>query len=261
MIGLIVAVALVFGIGTPAVVYFAVVRGGAHHGNARTSPSPSPSGMQMPVTANSQLLADGGHVVFSDDFHDPNSGWAAGSAASGTTFQYSNGAFVVVGKGSLHHLLLAPYDRALLQISVETTATQTSGAPTGAGFGVMCETGSGSSTLDYQLIVLQPGTWYLERSEGQVSPTNAASVIKRGSAPDPPGASPLRIVGVCATLADGKTTRLALFVNGNQVADATDQSSSAVSGWVAGIVTSSRDTQASTVTFTEFRERDLSGQA
>lgn len=260
LIGVGVALALMIGIGAPAFFYFAVVRGSAHHASAHASPSPSPTSMPLPVTADSPLLADGGNVVFTDDFSDPNSGWSTGTTASGTTFEYSGGAYVVVGKGSLHHLGFAPYDRQVIQVSMTTSATQSTGAPNGAGFGVFCESGSGSTTLDYQLLVEEPGTWFLERSSGPVSPTNSASIIKQGSSPDAPGSAPVKITGMCATLADSHTTRLALFVNGRLLVDATDTTSDAVSGWDGGILTASRASQATTVTFTNFQERDLSGR-
>ena len=250
-----IAVALIIGTVTSGLVYFAIVRGGVHGPTARRSPSPGLG----PVTADSRLLAGAGGLVFADNFADPSSGWSSGTAASGTTFRYSNGTYVVVGKGTLHHLLFAPYSRQLDQLSMEASATQTGGAPNGAGFGVFCDTGSGSAELAYELLVLQPGTWYVERSDGRVSPTNEVSIIKQGSSPEAPGVTPLTVTGMCATLADGHTTRLALFVDGNLVADVTDFTSATLSGWVGGVVTASRETQSTTVTFTQFKERNLSG--
>ena len=216
--------------------------------------------MQAPVTADSRLEADGGTVVFSDDFKDPSSGWFTGTAASGTTYQYSSAGYVITGKESLHHLSLAPYSRRLAQLSLETSATQTFGAPNGAGFGVVCDTGQGSSEVHYSLLVLQPGTWFLERTDGPVSPTNGVTILKQGTALGIPGPTPLRITGMCATLADGHTIRLALFVNGILAADTTDSTTETVVGWVGGIVTSTRAGQVTTVTFTKFEERDLSGR-
>jgi hypothetical protein len=225
----------------------------------RTSPGAGASQsarMPTPVTAHSRLYVDGGTVVFTDGFHDPSSGWPTGTTASGSSYQYSNAGYVIVGKGTLHHLAPAPHTRPLMQLSIAVSASQTGDTPDGSGFGVTCDTGEGSTELQYTLIVEQPGTWYLERSYGPVALTN---LIKQGPAQVTPGVRPLSITGMCATLADGHTTRLALFVNGVLVADATDSSNAAVHGWVGGIVASSRAGQVTTVTFMKFEERDLSG--
>jgi hypothetical protein len=258
IVAAIVIVALLATGGVLGFSYLAFLRTALRNSIAHTSPSASASAsgaMQKPITADSRLAAAGGTVVFTDDFHDPGSGWSTGTAASGTTYQYSNAGFVIAGKGSLHHLAWAPYTRPFTQLSMEISATQTAAAPDGAGFGVTCDTGDGSTELHYTLIVEQPGTWYLERSDGPAS----LSLIKQGSSSAAPDATPMSITGMCATLADGHTTRLALFVNGTLVADASDYSSNTVTGWVGGIVASSREGQVTTVTFTKFEERDLSG--
>ena len=259
IVAIVVVGALLIGGAGLALVYAAVLRGGGH-GTVAQSPGTSPAAsMQMPVTADSRVEADGGTQVFLDDFRDPNSGWFTGTAASGTTYAYSSSGYAIAGKESLHHLAFAPYTRGLTQMSMEVTATQTAGAPDGAGFGVTCDTGEGSGELHYELLVLDPGTWYLERYVGAISQSNTGSIIKQGFAPSGPSSTPLTITGVCATLPDKHTTRLVLFVNGNQVADASDTSSNTLSGWVSGLVDVSRASAVTTVTFTKFLERDISG--
>src|ERR1700752_172082 len=104
--------------------------------------SPSPGG----------LTPTSGAVVFSDDFHDPNSGWSTGTLASGTTIGYSNGHYVIVAKGSLQHYANAPYKSPLDELEMSVTATQSPGAPAGAGFGVLCYTGTGVQQVTYQFL-------------------------------------------------------------------------------------------------------------
>ncbi len=259
IVAIVVIGALLIGGGGMAAVYFAVLRGAAN-GPVAHGPRESPSvSMQMPLTADSRVVPGAGTQVFVDDFRDPSSGWFTGTAASGTTYAYSSSGYAIAGKESLHHLAFAPYTRGLTQMSMEVTATQTAGAPAGAGFGVTCDTGRGAGELHYELLVLDPGTWYLERYDGAISQSNGGAVIKQGASPSAPGEAPLTVTGVCATLPDGRTTRMVLFVNGELVADASDSSTSSLSGWVGGIVAVSRASAVTTVTYTKFLERDLSG--
>jgi hypothetical protein len=61
---------------------------------------------------------------------------------------------------------------------------------------------------------------------------------------------------MCATLADGRTTRLILLVDGATLADFTDATNLPGSGWLAGIDVVS-NTKPSTTTATSFEVRDL----
>ncbi len=99
--------------------------------------------------------------------------------------------------------------------------------------------------------------WYLERGQGAVSATLSPSVLGQGAAPAEPGNTPMTVEGMCATLADGTTTRLALFVNGTKVADITDQVSSLPqTGWTSGLVVASQAGAPSIVTVSHFQVRD-----
>jgi len=245
---------LVAGTGA-GIFYLAAVRGHTTR-QATTTPHASPSPkMQAPVTANSEVLAGGGRLVFSDDFKDASSGWTTNTLPSGTKFSYSSSGYVVVGKGTLHHYAFAPYELGLTQASVSITATQDSGAPAGAGFGVICTSGSGSAELDYEFLDLSPGTWFLER---EIGANNTPDIITRGSAPAEPGTTPVTVVGVCATLSDGKTVRLILFVNGKSVVDVSDKPTAAITSWQSGMIFASREESSSTVTVSHFELRDLS---
>ncbi len=61
-----------------------------------------------------------------------------------------------------------------------------------------------------------------------------------------------------ATLADGVTTRLVMFVNNTQVADLADPVSDLPRlGWLGGLVVRGDDSGPTTITATHFEERDL----
>ena len=57
-------------------------------------------------------------------------------------------------------------------------------------------------------------------------------------------------------MADGATTRLVLFVDGQPLVDFTDKVAPSSAGWTGGIVMSSLEAP-STMTATYFEERDL----
>ena len=209
------------------------------------------------ITETTSLSAGRGTVVFADDFKDPTSGWNAATLPSGTSFGYALGAYVVNGKGTLHHFAEAPYQDALSQLSMSVTATQTAGAPAGAGFGVTCWRGDGDSRVRYEFVVLAPGTWYLERDGGVDTLSSRGIVIEKGSAHVAPGGRPMTVVGMCVSI-DSVSTRLALFVNGKEMVDHVDRSAGASDfGWLSGLDVSSRDAGDSTVMVTHFEDRDL----
>jgi len=240
-----------------AVIVAVVIVGGARH-YLRPSQTSRPAAASGQVTAATPLTAGRGALVFGDDFQDPQSGWNSAVTPSGTNFGYGQGAYVVAGKGTLHHFAEAPYRNALPQLGMSISATQTTGAPAGAGFGVTCWRGDGTDRVRYEFVLLAPGTWYLERDGGMDTLTSRGVVLQKGTAPVGPGASPITVVGMCATL-DGESTRLALFVDGSKMVDQIDApGGSAAGGWLSALDISSRDAGDSAVTVTRFEDRDLS---
>jgi len=225
-----------------------------HVRNGSASNSPTPNG---PSAA--RLNAISGTAVFTDDFHDPSSGWFAGTSSSGTTFGYSGGAYVIDAHGFFTHYTFSPYSLPLPQASATISATQTRDAPPGAGFGVMCEQGTGQQLIRYQMYIAVGGVFHVTVVKGPDSKDNLASRLKLGTSGAEPGSTPVTIVGDCLTAADGKSTRLVLFVNGVMAADVTDPSTVPGSGWRMGILATSEASRNSTVTFTRFEERELSG--
>ena len=220
----------------------------SHVARAQNRPSPTSS-------ATSAITASTGVVVFSEDFHDSNYGWTTGTAASGSTYTYSDGAYVAVAKGELHHFVRSPYARPLQELSALVTATQSVDSPDATGFGVTFVRGSGQSQVRYQFLVLTSGRYFIEVSSGPDSTTNFPNILKSGSA-QAPGVTPITIVGACITAADG-TTQLVLFVKGAEVADVTDAQAVSSTGWLSGVDIASRAIRPTTVTFTRFEVRDL----
>jgi hypothetical protein len=244
-VAIVVAVAVVAGAGVLAVVVGRARAGTATH--PVTSPMQSPAG---------PLRATSGAIVFSDDFHDSGSGWSTSTLPSGTSFAYRGGKYVVVAKGALHHYAESPHALPHRQLASSLTATQAGGAPDGTGFGVTCRRGLGAQQVRYQFLVLTGGQFFIEGGTGPDSSTTAPVILKQGTSPVSPGATPVTVVGACMSFPDGRTTRLVLFVNGTNVADLTDVQDLAANGWLAGIDVASREPNASTVTVTRFEERD-----
>jgi len=136
------------------------------------------------------------------------------------------------------------------------TATQPAGSPANTGFGVVCRRGVGAARVQYEIYV-GGSQWVVERRDGAISGA-APFVIKEGSSPSAAGPAPMTIVGMCATLADGVSSRVAVFVNGTNVGDLVD-TATALSGhgWLTGLIVVSSDKAPNTVTVTRFEERDL----
>ncbi len=106
------------------------------------------------------LTADEGTVVFSDNFHNPYSGWQS-APDSGATFTYENDTYVIVPTGNLHWFAFAPYQEPVQQMSAAVTATESASSPVGAGFGVMCLRGAGSSQVR---LSGNDGQWFMKAS-------------------------------------------------------------------------------------------------
>ena len=173
-----------------------------------------------------------------------------------TTFQYGSTGYTIGSlAGPMHHLVFAPFRTAMQQMSMSVTATQDN-APLGAGFGVSCRRGANADQVVYEFIVTSNGRFLVDRWRGIPSVDGEPAPLYWGDAPFPPGLVPITVTGVCATLADGSATRLALFVDGQLLADFTDKIKVSGDGWTGGIVMSSMGTP-STMTATYFEERDL----
>jgi len=248
-------------VGVGAVVILVVQGSASLRGTAGSPRGSSTASAQRPVTRTTPLTASTGTVVFKDDFHDVHSGWDTVSTTSDVKYAFDNGAFVTVATGGFWFTEPSPYFEPLQQLSVGATATLDIHTPPDAGFGVDCARGSGASQTTYQFTAAADSNWYVMRWTGPDSPTNSPTTLKEGTirgAPAP-GVISVTLVGVCATMADGVTTRLAFFIDGTKVADLIDISpAAATDGWLADLVTAGSDSGPVTVTATHFDERDLS---
>jgi hypothetical protein len=224
---------------------------------ASTPSATGPASPAGPVSASTVLAADRGVIVSTDNFKNSHSGWPLPKANSAvTTYQFTSGGYVIGSRtGTLEHLVYAPYKTGLQQLSLSVTATQT-GAPKGAGFGVTCRRGTNAAEISYTMVVLNNGTYYVERYDGVPVATSNPKTLQRGQSLVSPGSTAITVVGMCATISPG-ITRIALFANGQLLADLTDTAVLAGGGWTGGIDMASGKTT-STLVATAWQERDIS---
>ena len=208
------------------------------------------------VTASTPVTLTRGKIVFSDDFHDSAAGWTTDALPSGTTFKYTASGYVVVARGTLDHFADAPYGTPVPQVAIAVTATQSTDAPVGAGYGVSCWRGIDGSELRYNFVVTTGGGWAVDRRDGGVS--TKPLILKQGTSPATLGSSPVAVEGMCATMADQHTIRLLMFAGGQKVVDITDSATTLPdAGWQSGLMLTSETSHDSVVTVTHFEVRDL----
>lgn len=232
----------------------------AERSNQSTAAAPKGTRSPGPVGPTTPLTATSGRSIFSDEFHDPNSGWDTIANSADADYGYSNGTYVVTAKGDFNYFEPSPYSEPKQQISASVTATLDVHTPPDAGFGVDCFRGEGSALVSYQFTADADAKWYVQRAIGDASTAVPTTLAKGslGSAPAP-GVLPVTLVGVCASQSDGVTTRLVLFVDAKKVADLTDTASeSSNQGWQCDLLTTGSSTGPVTETVTHFEERDLS---
>jgi hypothetical protein len=214
------------------------------------------------VTQTSPVTATSGTQVYSDDFHDPGSGWltgkrALGDAGAGATYSFSAAGYNAVVTGPYHYYAYVPFSESVPQISVATTATQDAGAPKTGGFGVSCIANYGhSNEMRYEFLVNNSGHWFIERRDGLPTADTSPSLLREGSA-HAPSAAATSVVAVCARLASGVTNRVMLFVNGAQVADLLDIAEPDDGGWIGALMATGGDGGPTTVHFSKVKENRL----
>jgi hypothetical protein len=254
-----VAAVLIVAVGAIGIGLVLAVKRGTPVRSATTIASPSPTPGRL-ITLGTPLTATAGTLVFTDDFHDPLSGWNTTAGASDVNYGYVNGAYVAVAKGGYFYYDPAPYSEPKQQMSVSATATLDTHTPPDAGFGMDCLRGTGSTQVSYEFVAAADTKWYVMRSIGETS-TTTPTTLKQGSvgSAPAPGVIPVTLVGVCATMSDGVSMRLVFFIDGVKVADLTDNApASSTVGWMSDLMTAGSDSGPVTVTLTRFEERDLS---
>lgn len=228
---------------------------GSDIGPAATSAAPGTTvgaAQASPITAKTALHAVGGVPVYSTDFAQPDrivAGWPIGPQQNVDIELHPDG-YAIVGSGRYVSLVDAPVDQSYNQIEVSARAKESTNPPPGAGFGVFC--GLGSTGYDFD--VSANGTWSIRRGDApqffEIRDTSIAIAHGPLTASLTSGVS---IVGVCAQLPGSSNVRLAMFVDGAQVADLLDTQPTGI-GWRAGIVSTDADLSSSTTTFVSFAE-------
>jgi hypothetical protein len=210
-----------------------------------------------PVTASTVLTSDRGSLVFSDDFTDAGAGWSTETSADFKA-SFSPSGYVIVSRDLADDEVASPYVIPKDQLSVSVTATESSSSPAESGFGAACDRGLKQQTISYDFAVQIDGTWGVVRYDQRQGAANPQALLKHGTSPKAPGATPITVQLMCATLSDGITTRLVMFVNSTQVADITDPVSDLPRlGWLGGLVVRNDGSGPTTVTATHYEERDL----
>lgn len=231
------------------------VRSGSDTGSAATSAAPgTPAGaaaQASPITAKTALHAIGGVPVYSTDFAQPDrivAGWPIGPQQNVDIELHPDG-YAIVGSGRYVSLVDAPVDQSYNQIEVSAGAKESTNPPPGAGFGVFCGLGS----VGYDFDVSANGTWSIRRGdEPQFFEIRDTSIAIAHGPLTASLSSGVSIAGVCAQLPGTSSVRLAMFVDGAEVADLLDTQPAAGSGWRAGIVSTDADLSSSTTTFVNF---------
>jgi len=210
-----------------------------------------------PVTAATVLTPDRGSLIFSDDFTDSASGWSTATTADFKA-SFSTSGYTVVARNFVDHEVASPYALPKDQLSVAVRATASLSSPDGSGYGAACDRGLKQQTISYDFVLQVGGTWDMFRHDLRPGAANPNTSLKMGTSPKAPGAASITVELICATLSDGVTTRLVMFVDGTQVADITDPVTDLPRlGWVGGLVVRGVDSGPTTVTATHFDERDL----
>jgi hypothetical protein len=210
-----------------------------------------------PVTGSTALTPDRGALVFSDDFTDSAAGWSTDKSADFNA-SFSQSGYMIVSRDFADDEVASPYVIPKDQLSVSVTATQSSDSPTGSGFGAACDRGLKQQTISYDFTVQIDGTWGVFRYDQRPGAPNPQARLKQGTSPKAPGATSITVELMCATLSDGITTRLVMFVNSTQVADITDPVADLPRlGWLGGLVVRNDGSGPTTVTATHYAERDL----
>jgi hypothetical protein len=184
--------------------------------------------------------AQSGSVLFHDDFSNPSSGWDQTTIADGST-DYANGGYRILVTTPNVVLWANPGQTLPNDVRIEVDATKSAG-PDANGFGVICRYTDKDNF--YKLIVTSDGyagiskvtsdnVTVISSPDGKLQTVNN---INKGAA-----SNHIR--------ADCIGSTLTLFVNGNQVATASDSS---LSGGDTGLFAQTYDTGGVDILFHDF---------
>jgi len=208
-----------------------------------------------PMTATAPLKAGDGKVVYSDDFHDQNSGWTNQVGLFGTKVTYGSNALTITPKDWGTTDLVPPFHGQIDQIAIALTASVDGVTSGGDGVTALCRQQTATGQVEYRFGVSSGSTWSFTRSiqTGSHTDINGSGGVSQTNI----GATPVSAVAVCATLADGRSTRVALFVDGTSVMDRVETADSDLkTGWSPVVqIDSSKSTPS--VSLHKFEVRNL----
>ena len=184
--------------------------------------------------------AQSGSVLFHDDFSNPSSGWDQTTNSDGST-DYANGGYRILVNTPNLVLWANPYQTLQNDVRIEVDASKSAGPDTN-GFGVICRYSDTDNF--YKFIVTSDGYAGISRvSNGAVTVISAPDGKIQTVNNINKGAASNHIRADCV----GST--LTLYVNGTQIATATD---STLSGSDTGLFAQTYDTGGVDILFHEF---------
>ena len=204
-----------------------------------TVPATQPPATVAPQSSGN-AGAQSGSVLFHDDFSNPSSGWDQNTTSDGST-DYANGGYRILVNTANWAMFANPGQTLPNDVRIEVDASKTAGPDTN-GFGIICRYSDTDNF--YKLIVTSDGYAGISKvSSGTVTVISASdgklqtvNNINKGTA-----SNHIR--------ADCIGSTLTLYVNGNQVATASD---STVSGSDTGLFAQTYDTGGVDILFHDF---------
>lgn len=182
-----------------------------------TSPSPSPG------------YTDPGTTIFKDDFGDPQMGWQPIENPD-ATFEYKDGSFrLLIKTPRIHGIALAPPPGPKAQYEtphdqfVSVDAKQVAGAEDEGLFGVACR--ASDNRNQYYLSISSNGSFGIDKYRENKNTVILANPkgVERSEAIRTGLGAVNRIRAECVGGKGQEPTRLTLYVNGQKVAEATDE--------------------------------------
>ncbi|MDQ1394586.1 MAG: hypothetical protein QOF30_3563, partial [Acidimicrobiaceae bacterium] len=217
-----------------------------------SSASTRPATTSPPSTTTTINVPPGATLVFSDNFSDTTSGWAADANQEGAgTTEYRSDGYYVSGLKPLPLLntfsATSPYAQKLTSMLVAADATIVSGVAAD-GAGVRCDQGSRAG-LRYTFEVFGDGTWVIFK----IGDTGSVS-LQAGSSPAIHTAGATNTIsGQCSEVNAG-STKLTMAVNGVVLGTVTDPHPAGAIAWHAALtVYRSASSPATVVRFNKFR--------
>jgi hypothetical protein len=216
-----------------------------------TKPSATPSAVPSPTKP------PGAIVLFTDDFHDPGTGWATTKDKDGSSFGYFHGKYVAVLKSHFADEYLYAPGVPTKSLQGDLTAAQTAGFSAGSGFGMVCTQRDErtAASYDFMLIRINAATvhWFIRFRDGLPEKPGKEVILTKGDLHMAIGPRMIKLRSVCVTRQDNRTTDLTFVVNGHVVGQShsTYRKALQVGAWRSGIVVSNA-AGSTTVTATHF---------